>query len=687
MPQLEHNAPGFFYLIYRRKEGFKIWKKEVTITNWKQDQYIIKILSDVNYEIKVVAGNDLGESKAEPQVIVGNPGENHATTQPPIQSTTEVISTSPPIPSTTNTPATLHVPPSTTIVTTTPTVETTTQAQTTSSVPETTTNPPLNAPKITDLKCGEKKATISWEQSGNTADIKHYTIEYSTSFEPNVWSVFADKISETSHVVSLSPGATFSFRVIQTYKNGKSSPPSEPSGTCSSKPDIPYTNPTNVNIKGTSPGSFIISWKRMPEIEHHGAGFFYRVSWRKTGSFDWNVQDTVDWKETQIEKHTNKPYQQYETKVIAVNKLGESKAVPQLISGYSGEGRPFFAPNEFKILAIKTMNGNRASVTFTWKQLPIESFNGFASGYKIQIWTQHYTLYDTSNLSPIYGTNETTINLYSNTVYNAHIQAVNKLFLGPTSKIITFMTPPGTPNEVLDLEASSQGSSAVLLKWSKPVKSQYYGQLTGYNIYYEEINGKEQQRIPQINNPNITEAKVSGLKPETTYRFHVAARTDAGEGKDDYVEEKTKKASQPNKPSFWLKPVDPNNGTVQVIWTPQAGGNPGSTFYVKYRVSGTEKFERTDQIVNENFHTIDLIPDTVYDIIIVVLDGRFESVSDTQQYPKAISGPDVETGKEGFVTPKVIAVFIVVIALSALGLIAIFVKCFIFKRYYPDLAV
>lgn len=53
-----------------------------------------------------------------------------------------------------------------------------------------------NAPRLIGTRCNSLDAAISWEPLGdNRAPILHYTIQYNTSFTPDTWVVYYDKVS------------------------------------------------------------------------------------------------------------------------------------------------------------------------------------------------------------------------------------------------------------------------------------------------------------------------------------------------------------------------------------------------------------------------------------------------------------------------------------------------------------
>lgn len=71
------------------------------------------------------------------------------------------------------------------------------------------------------------------------------------------------------------------------------------------------------------------------------------------------------------------------------------------------------------------------------------------------------------------------------------------------------------------------GASAFFLIWKKP--KQPNGILTGYHIYYQEVDGTVtgdmSERDPPISDPMVTRAKLATLKPGTKYRITIRART------------------------------------------------------------------------------------------------------------------------------------------------------------------
>lgn len=389
-----------------------------------------------------------------------------------------------------------------------------------------------NPPRLTGTRCNVQDAAISWEPLGdNRSPILHYTIQYNTSFTPDTWEVAFDKVPATdfTYTVSMSPWANYTFRILAFNKIG----PSLPSGhsePCTTQPDVPYKNPDNVKGNGKEPTNLIISWTHMPEIEHNAPHFKYSVSWKRDIPAEkWENQEIYDWEQENILIDNQPIFQKYRIKVVAINELGESNTAAKEVIGYSGEDKPTEAPTNFTMLQVT----GSTSAILSWTPVSPESVKGHFKGYKIQTWTESEGV-DAYREIHVKGdsTRALVTNFRPDAQNFARVLAFNSRYNGPASATIDFKTPEGVPSSVQGLEAYPLGSSAFMLKWKKPLQPN--GQLTGYKIYYEQVNGTslqhKQEREPHIDDARILKAKLAGLKPNTNYRIHITATTKAGEG-------------------------------------------------------------------------------------------------------------------------------------------------------------
>ena len=77
----------------------------------------------------------------------------------------------------------------------------------------------------------------------------------------------------------------------------------------------------------------------MPEIEHNGPGFKYRIYWRRNDqpSAKWETNEVTEWDRDQFVVRNQETFKEYRIKVEAHNELGEARVAAPEIIGYSGE--------------------------------------------------------------------------------------------------------------------------------------------------------------------------------------------------------------------------------------------------------------------------------------------------------------------------------------------------------------
>ena len=89
--------------------------------------------------------------------------------------------------------------------------------------------------------------------------------------------------------------------------------------------------------------------------------------------------------------------------------------------------------------------------------------------------------------------------------------------------LINIFSREGKPGPVDSLECFPMGSSALLLAWKSP--QEVNGKLTGFRIYYQEVDGTQLgpvlERQPRIINPQSDKAKLAGLRPHSKYRVRI----------------------------------------------------------------------------------------------------------------------------------------------------------------------
>lgn len=538
-----------------------------------------------------------------------------------------------------------------------------------------------NPPRITNLECDSLRATLQWTSTGDRrAPILSYDIQQNTSAKPDVWesAFFNVPASDPRFTLSLAPWLNYTFRVIARNKIGQSLP-SEPSSTCTSDKATPFTNPTDVKGKGTTPNNLVISWTAMDRKQHNAPGFFYKVYWKREDipSAEYNTHDIKDWKESKYVIMNQPTFVPYRIKVEAHNSLGQSSMAPDEVIGYSGQDLPTQEPKNFRL--VKLISPSKG--LFTWDGVSSESIRGRFKGYKIQAWadredrdfrTQEVMLGNVTSAEV-----EILKPFANNTV---QVMAANELYTGPPSNAITVQTPEGVPEAVPQLIATPMGSNALYLVWKRPEKIN--GLLVGYEIYYEEVAGTElkgkSKRRPSIDDPTETKAKLAGLKSNSKYRVTIHAKTRVGEGAPYFIEATTNDKGEivPDEPGFaWTKlPEVEGSFGIRVTWLPNYRRNkPGSMFYVQYRKVGQSQWQRTPMEANmDSISVKGLDLSSIYEVRVVSVDGKYQTASKIDEV--ATNGYIYRSSSDPLGDPGWLIGLICAIALS---IIIFFLVCFV----------
>ncbi|KAF0760773.1 neuroglian-like isoform X1 [Aphis craccivora] len=494
-----------------------------------------------------------------------------------------------------------------------------------------------NPPTLLKITCNKINAVVKWQPNGdNRAPILRYIIEYNTSFEPGTWLVASNDIpaSDLKFIAPMTPWANFTFRVIAKNRIGKSNP-SLHSSVCTTQPDVPYKNPENIEIYGTNSTNLVVNWTPMPKIAHNAPGLRYRVYWKQDIPDNvWNLNETIDYTISELVFPNQPTYTRYKVKVVTFNEKGESSGLQNEVIGYSGEDGPLDAP---KNLTVLNVTGSKSAI-LSWEPVSPESARGNFKGYKIQFWADRDG--EDNKIEEKVSLDRTTVeikNFFPNANNTVCILAYNSRFNGPLSPNIYFITPEGVPGPVNGVEAKQWGSFAILLSWQPPDEAN--GLLTGYEISYESMTERgagERTRHPSITNSKQTTAKLTSLKPSTNYRIYIKATTKVGVGEPFFIEQQTKPplliGTELDKPVFNYvhKAYNKIFDTVRIFLTPNLDGNPGSHFFVKYKLKSDYLYEETEHEFYKNFIDIKgLKPENLYEFIVVAVDGDIIQQSDT----------------------------------------------------------
>uniref|UniRef100_A0A8C2DHA1 protein-tyrosine-phosphatase n=1 Tax=Cyprinus carpio TaxID=7962 RepID=A0A8C2DHA1_CYPCA len=269
--------------------------------------------------------------------------------------------------------------------------------------------------------------------------------------------------------------------------------------------------PTSLIVTETTATSVTLTWDSgNPEPVS-----YYIIQYRAKTS-DTNFQEVDGVATTRYSIGGLSPYSEYEFRVMAVNNIGRGPPSDP-VESRTGEQAPSSPPLHFqaRMLSASTM-------LVQWE--PPEEPNGQIRGYRIyytsdldaplSAWQKHNT--DDSRLTTI-------SNLTPDITYSLRVLGFTSVGDGPPSDVLQVKTQQGVPAQPSNFEAEAELDTRIQLTWLRPVQEP----IIKYELLYWEADSEN--KIHVTFDPAGSYA-VEGLKPNTLYKFSLAARSEMGLG-------------------------------------------------------------------------------------------------------------------------------------------------------------
>ncbi|XP_041134231.1 receptor-type tyrosine-protein phosphatase F-like isoform X13 [Polyodon spathula] len=264
------------------------------------------------------------------------------------------------------------------------------------------------------------------------------------------------------------------------------------------------------------------------------------------------------------------PYSEYEFRVIAVNNIGRGPP-SNLVDARTGEQAPSSPP-----LRVQARMLSASTILVQWE--PPEESNGQIRGYRVYYsddlqrplssWNKHNT--DDSRLT-------TVSNLITGTTYSIRVLGFTSVGDGPPSDVLQVKAQQGVPAQPSNFQAEAESDTRIMLTWLLPTQER----ITKYELEYWEEGSDKKQRLNL--NPADSYA-VEGLKPDTMYKFTLAAHSDFGVGVYTQPIEARTAQSTPSAPPQEVHAVSLSSTSIKVSWVaPPAGSRHGAI--VQYTVA------------------------------------------------------------------------------------------------------
>nr|XP_009296743.1 receptor-type tyrosine-protein phosphatase F isoform X11 [Danio rerio] len=311
--------------------------------------------------------------------------------------------------------------------------------------------------------------------------------------------------------------------------------------------------PTSLTVTETTATSVTLTWDSgNPEPVS-----YYIIQYRAKTS-DTNFQEVDGVATTRYSIGGLSPYSEYEFRVMAVNNIGRGPP-SEPVETRTGEQAPSSPP-----LHVQARMLSASTMLVQWE--PPEEPNGQIRGYRIyytsdldaplSAWQKHNT--DDSRLTTI-------SSLTTGITYSLRVLGFTSVGDGPPSDVLQVKTQQGVPAQPSSFEAEAELDTRILLTWLWPVQDP----IIKYELQYWEADSDN--KIHVTFDPAGSYA-VEGLKPDTLYKFSLAARSEMGQGVFTHPIEARTAQSVPGAPPRKLEVEALNSTAIRVTWKPPLSG-------------------------------------------------------------------------------------------------------------------
>ncbi|KAM6050623.1 protein sidekick-2 [Chlamydotis macqueenii] len=416
------------------------------------------------------------------------------------------------------------------------------------------------------------KTSISrWQveaQMGQSGEAEEWGLVHQLANEPDARSM---------EVPNLKPYTYYSFRMRQVNIVG-TSPPSLPSRRIQTLQAPPEVAPANVTLRTASETSLWLRWMPLLEQEYNGnpdsVGYKIRYA-RSDGRGQPAVHVVHDRVEREYTIEDLEEWTEYRVQVQAFNAIG-SGPWSRSVLGRTRESVPSSGPSNVSALATSS-----SSMLVRWSGIPEADCNGLILGYKVmykekesearsRFWLAEGNASRSAQLS----------GLGKYTLYEIRVLAFTRIGDGTPSRppVLerTLDDVPGPPVGILFPEVRT---TSVRLVWQPPAAPN--GVILAYRVTHRLNTTALNAAAVEVLEPSARQYTATGLQPEATYLFRIAAQTRKGWGEAAealvVTTEKRARPQPPGKPLAQQEEVRARS--VLLSWEPGSDGLSPVRYY------------------------------------------------------------------------------------------------------------
>ncbi|XP_044626538.1 receptor-type tyrosine-protein phosphatase F isoform X8 [Equus asinus] len=281
---------------------------------------------------------------------------------------------------------------------------------------------------------------------------------------------------------------------------------------------------------------------------------YYGIQYRATGT-EGPFQEVDGVATTRYSIGGLSPFSEYAFRVLAVNSIGRGPP-SEAVRARTGEQAPSSPPRRVQARMLSS-----STMLVQWE--PPEEPNGLVRGYRVyytpdsrrplSAWHKHNT--DAGLLT-------TVGSLLPGITYSLRVLAFTAVGDGPPSPTIQVKTQQGVPAQPADFQAEAESDTRIQLSWLLPPQER----IIKYELVYWAAEDEGQQH--KVTFDPTSSYTLEDLKPDTLYRFQLAARSELGVGVFTPTIEARTAQSTPSAPPQKVTCVSVGSTTVRVSWVP-----------------------------------------------------------------------------------------------------------------------
>ncbi|MCY4645540.1 MAG: fibronectin type III domain-containing protein [Gammaproteobacteria bacterium] len=435
--------------------------------------------------------------------------------------------------------------------------------------------PPGVPGDLTAAAAGPTVIALDWDapSSDGGSAITGYRIEWSANGRAP-WRFLVTTSQTHYRHTGLTVGTTRHYRVRAESAGGNGQWAGSVSATTAA--GVPGV-PRGLTASAVGASAIDLEWTAPAPVAGGAQVTGYHVEWSANGVTNWtplvsNLRDTRH-RDAGLDPGTTRYY-----RVAAVNQHGRGAWTTDRVSATTSRlpGRPTRLTAEARGPSTIELDWNAPS-----------SGGGSITGYRIE-WSSTGTGGWRFEANTRSGTTYTDTGLSPGTTRHYRVAAINSAGTGPWSAVAsatTEVTVPGAPTSLRATAPVVGGSDRILLTWRAPA-SNGGSPITGYRIQWRSTGTS--RWIPLVPGPTGTATTYThtGLDPNTTRFYRVAALNGEGQGNYSNAVPGTTRAARPGQPrNPRARPAGPTSITLAWEEPTSDGGERITGYTIQFRGS------------------------------------------------------------------------------------------------------